>query len=111
MVSLWNGNEKFSLSDAQFNEGAGCEKCLQTGYLGRTGIFELLVVDDDIKELTIRRSASHIIQEAAIERGMSTLTEDGLHKALTGLTTLEEVCRVTQDSYQTNIGVGERVGS
>ncbi len=111
MLSLWNENEKSSLSGAQFNKGAGCEKCLQTGYFGRTGIFELLVVDDDIKELVIKRSPSHVIQEAAIERGMSTLREDGLRKALTGLTALEEVCRVTQDSVQTNIGVSERVGS
>ena len=111
LVSLWTENEKFSVSEAQFNEGGGCEKCLQTGYLGRTGIFELLVVNDDIKELIIKRSPSHVIQEAAIERGMSTLREDGLRKALTGLTTLEEVCRVTQDSVQTNIGVAERVGS
>jgi general secretion pathway protein E len=111
MLSLWNESKEISLSDAQFNEGTGCEKCLQTGYLGRIGIFELLIVDDDIRELIIKGSASHIIQEAAIERGMTTLREDGLHKALTGLTTLEEVCRVTQDSYQANIGVGERVGS
>jgi general secretion pathway protein E len=111
MLSLWNKNAKSSLSDAQFNRGAGCGKCLQTGYFGRTGIFELLVVNDDIKELVIKRSPSHVIQEAAIKRGMSTLREDGLRKALTGLTTLEEVCRVTQDSVETNIGAGERVGS
>ena len=111
IISLWNGNEKISAPDAQFYKGLGCENCLETGYLGRTGIFELLVIGDDIKELIIKRSASHIIEEIAIEKGMSTLREDGLRKVLAGETTLEEVCRVTQDSAQTNIGVTERVGS
>jgi len=111
IISLWSENEKLSANDTQFYKGLGCEKCLETGYLGRTGIFELLVIDDDIKELIIKRRGSHIIKEAAIEKGMSTLREDGLNKALAGETTLEEVCRVTQDSVQTNIGVTERVGS
>jgi type II secretory ATPase GspE/PulE/Tfp pilus assembly ATPase PilB-like protein len=70
-----------------------------------------LVIDDEIKELTTKRQGSHIIKNAAIEKGMSTLREDGLRKALTGETSLEEVCRVTQDYVQTSTGVTERVGS
>ena len=70
-----------------------------------------MVIDDDFKELIVKRCGSHIIKEAALEKGMRTLREDGLCKALTGETTLEEVCRVTQDNAQTNIGVIERVGS
>jgi len=98
VISLWSEAKKPLAATKRFYKGVGCENCLQTGYLGRTGIFELLVIDDDIKELIIKRSGSHIIKEAAIEKSMSTLREDGLRKALAGQTTLEEVCRVTQDS-------------
>ena len=111
VISLWPESEKLSEMKELFYKGSGCENCLDTGYLGRTGIFELLVIDDDIKELISKRSGSHIIKEAAIEKGMSTLREDGLCKALAGKTTLEEVCMVTQDYVQTNTGVIERVGS
>jgi general secretion pathway protein E len=111
VIALWGENEKTSTIKGQLYKGLGCENCLDTGYLGRTGIFELLVIDDDVKELISKRCGSHIIKEAAIEKGMSTLREDGLHKALAGETTLEEVCRVTQDYVQTKTGVTERVGS
>ena len=111
VISLWPENERTSTISGQLYKGLGCENCLDTGYLGRTGIFELLVIDDDVKELISKRCGSHIIKEAAIEKGMSTLREDGLRKALAGETTLEEVCRVTQDYVQTKTGVTERVGS
>jgi len=110
MISLWSEKEKASLVRGQFFKGLGCESCIQTGYMGRTGIFELLFIDDDIKELTTKRAGSHVIKQVAVEKGMSTLREDGLHKALAGETTLEEVCRVTQDSVQTSFEVSERVG-
>lgn len=111
VISLWADNGKTSAIRGQLYKGIGCENCLDTGYLGRTGIFELLVFDDDVKELISKRLGSHIIKEAAVEKGMSTLREDGLRKALAGETTLEEVCRVTQDYVQTKTGVTERVGS
>jgi general secretion pathway protein E len=122
IIALLGENEKISAPGAQFYKGLGCENCLETGYLGRTGIFELLVIDDDIKGLIMKRSGSHIIKEVAVKKGMSTLREDGLCKALAGQTTLEEVCRVTQDSTKINsrqgetpcfspIGVTERVDS
>ena len=111
VISLWPENERTSTISGQLYKGLGCENCLDTGYLGRTGIFELLVIDDDVKELISKRCGSHIIKESAIEKGMSTLREDGLRKALAGETTLEEVCRVTQDYVQTKTGVTERVGS
>jgi len=111
VISLWPESEKLSEMKELFYKGIGCENCLDTGYLGRTGIFELLVIDDDIKDLISKRSGSHIIKEAAIEKGMSTLREDGLCKALAGKTTLEEVCMVTQDCVQINTGVTERAGS
>jgi general secretion pathway protein E len=95
----------------QLYKGPGCENCLGTGYFGRTGVFELLIIDDDIKELITKRKDSHIIKKTAIEKGMTTLREDGLHKALAGETTLEEVYRVTQDSVQTDTGAIEYAGN
>ncbi|MBN1509974.1 MAG: type II secretion system ATPase GspE [Sedimentisphaerales bacterium] len=89
--------------DPQFHKGTGCEACLETGYLGRTGIFELMVIDDEIRDFIIQRRGAHVIRQAALNRGMTTLRQDGLRKALTGLTTLEEVYRVTQDSVKTSV--------
>ena len=111
VISLWGENEKTSTIKGQLYKGLGCENCLETGYLGRTGISELLVIDDKIKELISKQCGSHVIKEAAIEKGMRTLREDGLRKVLAGETTLEEVCRVTQDYVQTNTGLTERVDS
>jgi general secretion pathway protein E len=110
-LSLGKANGKVSTPNPRLYKGLGCPECLQTGYLGRTGIFELLIVDDDIKEIIIERSGSHVIQDAAAQKGMRTLRENGLHRALAGHTTLEEVYRVTQDSIQTNKGVTDRARS
>ncbi|MHC4744081.1 MAG: GspE/PulE family protein, partial [Planctomycetota bacterium] len=95
-----NGDD--SLISGSFYKGRGCEKCLDTGYLGRTAILEQLVVDDDIKAMITKRLDAHVIKQAAIEKGMTTLRADGLCKALMGVTSLEEVCRVTQDSVHAN---------
>jgi general secretion pathway protein E len=103
-------SERALVSQGQFYKGLGCDNCLKTGYFGRTGIFELLVVDDEIRELIIKRRGSHIIKEAATGKGMSALRADGLRKALAGQTTLDEVCRVTQD-VETNIGAAKRVSA
>jgi len=96
----WQELEKLSNGLVMLHKGAGCEKCLDSGYMGRTGIFELLLVDDPIRDLIVRRQASHLIKEAAVTHGMTTLRSDGLKRALAGITTLEEVYRVTQDSVQ-----------
>lgn len=74
--------------------GTGCPHCDQTGYRGRTGIHEVLPVSRKIKELVTRKSSSDEIKEQAVREGMITLKEDGLKKALEGLTTLQEVMRV-----------------
>jgi len=99
----WSELEKVAKGFVRLHKGAGCDKCLESGYLGRTGIFELLLVDDPIRDLIVRRQASHIIKEAAIQEGMTTLRQDGLRRALAGTTTLEEVYRVTQDSVQAGL--------
>jgi len=77
--------------------GTGCTHCIETGYLGRTGIFELLAVDDQIRDLIMKQTGSSPIKQAAIRNGMRTLRDDGLRKILAGETTVEEVLRVTQD--------------
>jgi general secretion pathway protein E len=110
MNTIWRENERALISQGQLYKGLGCDNCLKTGYFGRTGIFELLTINDQIKELIIERRGSHIIKEAAMARGMSTLRADGLRMALAGQTTLDEVCRVTQD-IETNVGATKRVSS
>jgi len=101
----WSELQGLAKGFVKLYQGAGCQKCLQTGYLGRTGIFELLLVDDQIRDLIVRRQGSHIIEQAAVEKGMATLRQDGLRRALAGTTTLEEVYRVTQDS----VPIGQEV--
>lgn len=76
--------------------GKGCERCKGKGYLGRTGIFELLDIDNDIRQMITERVDSQRLKNYAISKGMKTLREDGLEKVLRGITTLEEVLRVTQ---------------
>jgi general secretion pathway protein E len=76
--------------------GKGCGKCKEKGYLGRTGIFELLVIDNEIRSMITEKTDSQTIKNHAISKGMKTLRTDGLEKVLKGITTIEEVLRVTQ---------------
>ncbi|HID97480.1 MAG TPA: type II secretion system protein GspE [Thermodesulfobacteriaceae bacterium] len=76
-------------------QGQGCTMCANTGFSGRTGIFELLPVDDDIRRLILKEADSASILETAKASGMKTIRQDGLRKVLLGDTTLEEVMRVT----------------
>lgn len=75
--------------------GKGCVHCNETGYRGRTGIYELLVVDDDIRQLILSHTSSQEIRERAIQSGMTTLRQDGWRKVLQEITTVEEIIRVT----------------
>jgi type IV pilus assembly protein PilB len=79
-------------------EGKGCDICHQTGYNGRIGIFEILVVSESIKDLIVAKSDSDTIAERAIKEGMTTMLDDGLTKVLGGITTLEEVIKATKSS-------------
>ena len=83
-------------STVKIFEGAGCEACKYTGYKGRTGIYEILVVNDEIRELMLRRASTSEIKEKAVAGQMNTLRQDGWDKVLKGLTTISEVMRVTQ---------------
>jgi len=86
----------FDTEKVQLYEGKGCEKCRFTGYLGRTGINEILVLNQPIREMILSRASSQQIKQKAVSCGMRTLRQDGLEKVLQGLTTLTEVVRVTQ---------------
>ena len=84
------------LGDRQLYKSTGCPECLNTGYQGRIGIFELMVMTDDLKNFILTSSDSNQIRKRALEAGgMLTLRQDGLQKVMAGLTTLEEVFRVT----------------
>ena len=78
-------------------KGQGCEHCGRTGYKGRRGIYELLKMDDDIRAAIIARSSAAQIRQIAIKKGMRTLRQDALDKVNQGLTTIEEVMRVTTE--------------
>ncbi|MBI4685375.1 MAG: type II secretion system ATPase GspE [Nitrospirae bacterium] len=77
-------------------KGKGCDSCMGTGYRGRMAIFELLIVDDVIRELVMKNATVLDIKEKAISLGMRTLRQDGIEKIKNGITTVDEVMRVTQ---------------
>ncbi len=87
--------------DQVFYHGRGCENCRQTGYRGRLGIYELMMMNQEIAELVVKRASAGQIREAALASGMVTLQRDGFRKVLKGLTTVEELTRVvfTAGSY------------
>lgn len=88
-LSAWKGTKK-----DRFYRGKGCAACRQTGYRGRTGIFELLVVTESVRQLLLHEPDPMRLRLASRDQGMTTLKEDGWAKALAGITTIEEVLRV-----------------
>ncbi|MDP3789025.1 MAG: type II/IV secretion system protein, partial [Candidatus Omnitrophota bacterium] len=88
--------EPGELKNAKFHKGKGCDECTHTGYKGRIGIFELLIMSDAIREIVFEKVSSSVIKEKAKALGMVTLREDGIRKVLSGMTTISEVMRVTQ---------------
>ena len=79
-----------------FWRGKGCDECLGTGYHGRTGIFEMMMIDDEVRLQIQRHDSAAAMKASAVSRGMRTLRMDGAMKAMAGETTLEEILRVTQ---------------
>jgi type II secretory ATPase GspE/PulE/Tfp pilus assembly ATPase PilB-like protein len=77
--------------------GRGCAECRGTGYRGRTGIYELFDITEEVRSLTLRRVSTREIRRHAIDNGMVTLRLDGWAKAQEGVTTVDEVLRVTQE--------------
>jgi len=83
--------------DVVFYKGKGCKRCNNTGYYGRMGTLETLMMDDKIRDMTINRSSSDEIKAYAVKQGMKTLKDNALEKFISGMTTLEEVLRITSD--------------
>ena len=87
--------EPGQLSEAQVMKPIGCEQCRQIGYKGRTGIFEIFIIDDEARHMINKRSSTLMLRQRARELGMRTLREDGVRKVLAGLTSAEEVISIT----------------
>ncbi len=88
------------LKGKQLYRAVGCDRCMQTGYAGRIGIHELLIMDEDVRNMIMKNVDAAAIKRVAMSRGMATLREDGIQKAIRGLTTLEEVMMLTQEDVQ-----------
>ena len=76
------------------HRGLGCPACFQTGYLGRTGIFEIMEINEELRELIFQQIPKDILRRVAVELGMQTLKSSAVDKVLEGTTTVEEVYRV-----------------
>lgn len=86
------------LTNQRFYKPTGCKDCHNTGYKGRIGIFELLIPDNGIKELIIKKASAHQIKDAACQAAMLTLRQDGFQKVFQGITSLSEVLSVTEET-------------
>ncbi len=89
------GLDATQLADNQVSKGAGCEVCKQRGYKGRAGIFEIFMIDDEVRHMVNNKSTTLELRKRAREMGMRTLREDGIRKVLSGMTSAEEVISVT----------------
>jgi type IV pilus assembly protein PilB len=78
-----------------FHKPGGCEKCHGSGYLGRVGVYELMLVTEDVETLALSRSSADEIGRAAVKAGMTRMSADGLTKAVQGVTPIEEITRTT----------------
>jgi general secretion pathway protein E len=91
------GDECSLPTNPQFFQGRGCARCMNIGYWGRSGIYELLRIDETVRELLMQDKDATTIKLAAMSKGMQTLRSAGVARALEGVTTLEEILRVTQE--------------
>lgn len=87
-------------------KGTGCEKCMRTGYQDRLGIYEVLPLTERIREQIVQRQSASVIKQSAIKRGLHTLRMDGARKVLQGVTTIDEVLRVTQTDIIEDVPLG-----
>ncbi len=83
-------------SEGKFFAGEGCDRCFQTGYRGRTGVYELMLINEEIQDLIYKRESAGKIKKVALDAGLQTLRMDGARKVLAGTTSISEVLRVTQ---------------
>ncbi len=82
---------------AETYKGKGCDECRHTGYRGRTGVFELMLIDSELRQLILEKVSADIIREKAVANNMQVLRDNGWEKVRQGLTTVEEVMRVSQE--------------
>ena len=90
------GTSDLESNGGTFFVGRGCDRCFQTGFRGRTGVYEIMLIREDIQSLVYKRETAGTIKKVALEAGMQTLRMDGARKVLAGITTVSEVLRVTQ---------------
>ena len=83
---------------AEVAEGKGCDACRQTGYMGRIGIYELLTLNDALRQLVVNKSQASLLRQQAVKDGMRTLRDDGRRKVREGQTTMAEVLRATPEN-------------
>ncbi|MCX5715950.1 MAG: type II secretion system protein GspE, partial [Candidatus Omnitrophica bacterium] len=86
--------KKYGLGDGKIYKAAGCEKCRQIGYSGRIGIFEVLMINEEIRQLILKKGTANDIKDLAVRQGMKTLLDSGLEKVKQGVTSLEEVLSI-----------------
>jgi len=98
LKSIGITQELIDTHGGQLYRGRGCDQCRSTGYRGRMGIYELMPIDDVVRSLIMQQTNASTIKKAAMERGLKTLLQDGALKVLQGLTTADELLRVTQES-------------
>ncbi len=97
LSKITNPEVKIDLANLKFYKGQGCPKCQGIGYQGRLGIFEIFSIDRNMEAVILSNEASeYTVRDAAVSQGMTTMVQDGLLKALNGITTVEEVFRVTE---------------
>ena len=84
-----------TLKSIKLFKGRGCQACSNTGYKGRVALFEVMPIDDDMRELILSGASSYDLRQKAVQNGMISLRESGLHKIRDGVTSLEEVARET----------------
>src|SRR5271165_2880039 len=94
-----------------FHKARGCAQCTNTGFTGRRGIYELLLIDDAVGPLILRKSDSQAIKRVAQDMGMDTLRDDGARKVLAGMTTVEEVLAATQEDVAVDPAAGQVAGA
>jgi general secretion pathway protein E len=91
---------KTGVAGATVYRAKGCATCFNTGYLGRKAIYELLIIDDEIRQLIMKNTDSATLKSIAMQKGMRTLRQDGADNILKGITSVDEVVRVTQKETQ-----------
>ena len=90
-------DSKRGIESLLFYRGAGCKQCSSSGYKGRIGIYEALEVTDELSEMILRKASPLELKKQAEKQGMLTIVEDGFIKAKNGITTIEEIMRVTKE--------------